>query len=318
MILVLTNKWDISADFVIREMARRGMPYVRIHSEDIAGCQCTVRLPGRTLTIDTQKRPPFTLEDLRVVWYRRPGKVFDWMTKGERPPKDVQIFVNEQWATWLEAIELSKCCRWVNPCAAASSFENKIRQLELADQIGFRIPRTIISNDPQNVREFARACGDKIVAKALFSPLLEGEREDRFVFTNRTSLLDLNDDESLRISPTIFQEAICPKIDYRVTVVGGRVFAVKIIYPSSGEIDWRAEKRDVTFIPTALPDAIEDRCREFVARAGLVFGAIDLVESEGGWYFLEINPSGEWGWLQQPVGLPIAQTLCDVFAELSA
>jgi len=49
-----------------------------------------------------------------------------------------------------------------------------------------------------------------------------------------------------------------------------------------------------------------------VKEAGLLFGAVDFVEHEGKFIFLEINPNGEWGWLQKPHNVPIAETLCDL------
>lgn len=61
-----------------------------------------------------------------------------------------------------------------------------------------------------------------------------------------------------------------------------------------------------------LPQHIEDSCREYVANAGLVFGALDLVEHSGEFYFLEINPNGEWGWLEKTVGVKISSAICDV------
>jgi glutathione synthase/RimK-type ligase-like ATP-grasp enzyme len=52
-----------------------------------------------------------------------------------------------------------------------------------------------------------------------------------------------------------------------------------------------------------------------VKRFGLVFGAIDLVQTPSGFYFLEINPNGEWAWLQKEAGLPIAETIVDILVQ---
>jgi glutathione synthase/RimK-type ligase-like ATP-grasp enzyme len=64
-------------------------------------------------------------------------------------------------------------------------------------------------------------------------------------------------------------------------------------------------------VPCELPKDITDKCVEFVKKLGLVFGAIDLVKSFDKFYFLEINPNGEWAWLQKEAGLPIAETIVD-------
>ena len=132
--------------------------------------------------------------------------MFDSVPQSDRPAPEEEKYINEQWGTWLEALELAPRCRWVNPPASASAFENKIKQLNLAEKVGFRVPKTIVTNDPVQVRDFARQCGP-IVAKALFAPLLEGEKEDRFAFTTRVGAGDITDDAALAIAPTIFQEA---------------------------------------------------------------------------------------------------------------
>lgn len=315
MILVLTNKLDVSADFVVREMQRRGQRYIRINTEDLAERACSCSLPQFTLQIDDASKGRVDISELKVVWYRRPGKPFEEVPAEQRPAPAIQRFVAEQWATWLEALELAPNCQWVNSPEAGSRFENKIRQLRLAEEVGLSIPRTLVSNDPVAIRAFA-AQGGSVVAKALFSPLLEGEQEDQFIFAEKLAERDLSDDAGLTSCPTIFQEAIAPKTDYRVTVVGWRLFAVRVLCPVGGSIDWRVHKESVTFEAVPLPQEVEAKCVEYVQRAGLVFGAIDLLERDGKWFFLEINPSGEWGWLQQPVGLPIAEALCDTFAEL--
>ncbi|MCR4320657.1 MAG: hypothetical protein NUV74_10030 [Candidatus Brocadiaceae bacterium] len=105
-----------------------------------------------------------------------------------------------------------------------------------------------------------------------------------------------------------------PKVDYRVTVIGEAIFSVKIEYKAEREasIDWRVIKDDIDFTLVEIPSDVEEKCREYVRSAGLIFGAIDLIEHEGNFYFIEINPNGEWGWLQKPHNIPIAQTLCDL------
>lgn len=315
LILAITNKRDVSADFVIRELQRRGLPYRRINTEDLADDACSCELPSFDWTISNLAKGQLRLADVKVVWFRRPGNPFEETVAAVRPAPAVQRFVTEQWATWLEALELAPGCRWVNHPEPAARFENKIRQLRLAVELGFTIPHTLVSNDPSRIRAFVAA--RKIVAKALFAPLLEGETEDHFVFTEMVKQDDLSDASALRAAPAIFQEAIMPKVDYRVTVVGNQIFAVRIDIPF-GAVDWRVHQRDVIFTRVELPDEVAQRCFQFVRQAGLVFGAIDLLERHGTWYFLEINPSGEWGWLQQPVGLPIAEALCDTFAAFSS
>ena len=51
---------------------------------------------------------------------------------------------------------------------------------------------------------------------------------------------------------------------------------------------------------------------------GLSFAAVDLVETPDGTYFIEVNPTGEWGWLcnsNRKIDLAIASWLSDPEAE---
>ncbi len=152
----------------------------------------------------------------------------------------------------------------------------------------------------------------------MHAPLIEEEDEDRFIFTSEMETPSAKDDASIALCPFIVQERVIPKTDYRVTVIGDAIFAARI--ESKGgdavDLDWRTQKEGLSFAACQLPPRISDLCISYVKACGLVFGAIDLVERDGTFFFLEINPNGEWGWLQKPTGLPIAEQLCDVLISL--
>ena len=84
------------------------------------------------------------------------------------------------------------------------------------------------TNDPDEAWRLAKRHGNRLVAKALYSPLIEEPDEDFFVFTNAITATDLAAEEEIKISPSIFQQCLSPKIDYRVTVVGETVFPVRV------------------------------------------------------------------------------------------
>jgi glutathione synthase/RimK-type ligase-like ATP-grasp enzyme len=216
----------------------------------------------------------------------------------------------------LEALQLLKEVLWINHPRINGQMENKVRQLLMAQEIGFRIPDTLISSDPDPIMKLHKKYDNKLIAKALYSPLIEEAEQDYFILSNVIESWPAQCDPELRISPAIYQEPLFPKVDYRVTVVGDTVLAAKI-YSSSKEFfaDWRTQKDGLTFEKAVLPGDIERMCRQYVRESGLVFGAIDLVEFNGRYYFLEINPNGEWGWLQKPHGLPIAEVLCSYMTE---
>jgi glutathione synthase/RimK-type ligase-like ATP-grasp enzyme len=68
-----------------------------------------------------------------------------------------------------------------------------------------------------------------------------------------------------------------------------------------------------------LPAEVERRCVELTRRLGLVYGAIDLIVTPAGEYvFLEINPTGEYGWIEDATGLPISDAICDLLLARAA
>ena len=50
-----------------------------------------------------------------------------------------------------------------------------------------------------------------------------------------------------------------------------------------------------------------------VERLGLCYGAIDMILTPDGRYvFIEINPNGQYLWIEQETGLPISAAICDL------
>ena len=107
-------------------------------------------------------------------------------------------------------------------------------------------------------------------------------------------------------------ENLSKKIDYRITVVGDTVFAVKILIENNGVIgDWRKEKDNVKFVPIDLPISIAKMCSNLINELGLSFGAIDLIYKDNEFYFIEVNPTGEWAWLVDSANQKIYEAICD-------
>ncbi len=126
---------------------------------------------------------------------------------------------------------------------------------------------------------------------------------------------DLLDSESLLISPVIFQEKVPKKCDIRVTVIGDKVFAAQIETDLPESIpDWRAaDVGKITYSPHKLPAFVNQQCLSLVRELGLEFGAIDLgLCGDGSYAFFEINPNGQWAWLEPVTAFPLTETLVDL------
>ena len=186
--------------------------------------------------------------------------------------------------------------------------EHKPRQLGLARRLGFAVPATIITNDPAAARAFVdrvHDSGDRVVTK-LLTPLSSTMGGDGpFVFTHTLTAADVEALAAVRVAPQIFQRRIKKAHDVRVQVMGDVVVAGATECRSD---DWRIDSTG-RFVPFLLDDDFADRCRALCRALGLQTGALDFaVDDHGQAFFLEVNPAGEWGFLERDLGqgLPIA------------
>jgi glutathione synthase/RimK-type ligase-like ATP-grasp enzyme len=101
-----------------------------------------------------------------------------------------------------------------------------------------------------------------------------------------------------------------------VTLVGDRALAADI-RTRGRAIDWRAVSPDaVSYRPVEVPERVVNACVDLCRQAGLLYAAFDFIrESSGRWVFLEVNPSGQWGWIEQAAGLPITGAIVDLLAS---
>jgi glutathione synthase/RimK-type ligase-like ATP-grasp enzyme len=205
--------------------------------------------------------------------------------------------------------------------AAVWQAEHKPYQLSVASGIGLRIPPTVITNDPSAIRESFAEFGGMVVKPARSGHVIRNGQEYS-IFTSRVLEEHLDELESARWSPAIYQALIPKRFDLRVTIVGRRVFAAAIDSQSdpAASIDWRHTKNPrLPHHPITLPEHVIGHLLHLMDSLRLTFGAIDLIETpEGEYVFLEINPSGQWLWLDDMLELGISDAVADWLAGASS
>jgi glutathione synthase/RimK-type ligase-like ATP-grasp enzyme len=191
----------------------------------------------------------------------------------------------------------------------------KPEQLARARRFGFRVPPTLVTTEPAAGLAFCEAQDWAVVAKPVGHGEILGstESDDRIVFTNLITKEDLARIQSVASCPTLFQRAISKDIDLRVTIVGNDVIAVALHSQDRAvsRVDCRRDNKDgMSDTIVDLPDSLRVRVLELVRSYGLLFAAVDLVVDVGGEYwFLELNPAGQWAWLEQMVDAPISAAI---------
>ena len=307
-ILILGSRYDLTCDLVVSALRRKGAPYLRLNSEDLPATRLDLEPTTSTLSVGLGEAEfQVSNETVRSVLFRRPTFLRSYADSACDPRG---ALLRTHWAAFMRNLVVIESALWVNHPGNTYLAEHKALQLRRAVSLGFAVPRTRVANTVAAVPAVSDGVGP-IVVKGLDAVLIrEGDRET-FGFTQFVEPRSLVE-EDLQAAPVILQEALQRKTDFRVTVVGDLVFAVEIT--RSGERiagDWRCVSREADYRPRGLPRDVEQRCIELVKLLGLHVGAIDLALQDGTYYFLEINPTGEWAWLVNATGLAIDRAVAD-------
>ena len=256
----------------------------------------------------------FGEEGFTSVWFRRPRDPHDFPGTHEAD----YPFLRNEWGRFSRNLQaLAPRCSstlWANEPAATFAAEDKMLQLEAARATGLRFPATLMSNDPERIRAFARHHG-----RIIYKPFQTHTWQDAGgrMYSTYARILDpgmLEADAPLRQCPGIFQRLVEKQYDVRVFIVGEHQFAVRLDGPGEADhIDWRVGSLSdsVSMQPLELPGDISRRLRDLMARLGLVTGSVDLaVDAAGECHFLEINQAGQFLFLEQALPeLPLTRAM---------
>jgi len=311
-VLVLSNKHDYSTDHVSFQLNRIGASYLRLNRDQLSEMQICLDPISQKLS---GKAKDFSFEilheKLKSIYFRAPVYLRDNYQPGLSPNEQLS---RSQWAAFIRSLSVFDKALWLNYPQATYQAEIKPYQLHIANKLGFDVPKTSIANSIgcQNIAHDKR---EKLIIKTLDPLVLSISDKEAFIYTNAIELDDLSKAD-ISSAPIILQEALIPKIDIRVTVIENIVFAVEIKKDSDGiDKDWRLEKDNVSYTSIILPSELEFKCITLVKELGLKFGAIDLALHNGKYYFLEINPTGEWAWLVSNTNLEIDKAIADILVR---
>lgn len=304
-VLVLTCADDPTSDVVVSELNDRGVPVFRCDPADVltGRLEVTADVGKESTLLHTQTRS-VDLASVRSVYYRRPSSFLASATMGEQ---DAQ-FAKEQAKHGMAGIVAGVRGRWVNHLWRALEAEFKPTQLTAAREAGFVVPPTIITNRVCDARAFANEHG-AIVYKPLQNVDLVGPTGNAAaIWVDDVDPTDL--DDSVGLTLHVFQGRVQKAADVRVTVIGNETFSVRIDSPY---LDWRRDYEQVSYTVVDAPEHVVQRCRRYLDRFGLLFGAFDFgLTHDDTWVWYECNTAGQWHWLELETGLPMTAALADL------
>ena len=316
-VLIITYSQDNeSIPLVTKAIEQRGGNVFRFDTDrfpteitlDIYYTQKTEQL---ILAKESQK---LDLNEVSAVWYRR-------FAPAARIPKTIEpqireASIGETRATILGMIASLRAFH-LDSRINVEQAKHKQLQLQVARELGLEVPRTLTTNNPERVLTFAQECSGDIITKMLSSfAVYDSQGQEQVVFTNPVKAEDLDDLAGLRFCPMTFQEQIPKALELRTTIVGQQIFTASIDSQRlrRATSDWR--RQGIALLKQwqhyQLPQTIETKLLKLMNYFGLNYGAIDLILTPDERYvFLEVNPVGEFFWLELYAGLPISQAIAD-------
>jgi ATP-grasp ribosomal peptide maturase len=308
VVLVITHWFDPTADFVVEELNRRGVAVLRFDTADFPlRLTVTGRLggPGWSGTIRHAERA-VCLADIAGIYFRRPTS-FEFGAM----PDETQAWARAEARCGLGGLLMAHE-RWLNHPHHIGYAEYKPVQLAAAARAGLCVPTTIVTNDPAQARAFAAQPGQVIYKQLSPEPPPGPPGDAATIYTSVTEPEHLAaDGDSIAATMHLFQERIVSRCAVRLTVVDGLMFAAAI-HPHSpaAVLDWRADQEALTYEIAEVPASVEQAVLDLMAALHLRFGALDfLVTPAGQWVFLEINANGQWAFIEQATGMPIAAAI---------
>lgn len=246
LIVLLTCREDETSDRLEALLQARCVPVLRLDTGDFPSC---VTLDayfsgGSWRECLIQNGQFYSLETIRSILYRRP---MHYRISNELLPTH-QDFCEHEAAHSFGGLLRSLNCFWISHPDALRAAGYKPRQLHEAAQVGFTVPRTLLTNNPVAVRSFFEACQGEVIYKPLhfgFIPVSLEEYDS--IYTSRLTQEHLAELERVRFTAHLFQEYIPKRLELRVTIIGQTIFTVGIHSQHSERtrVDWRAGYDDL-------------------------------------------------------------------------
>ena len=316
-VLLVTTRLDSASDAVADALKRAGIHFYRLNTEDLplgARSSCEFRTGTHLLRWHSEDRTA-SLDAVKRIWFRRhrlPALPTDTVpAHAEYCLRESQWFVRG--LLWNLA-EQVPAANWMSLPANIQRAESKMLQLHVAGTVGLACPETLISNNPDEIRVFFARQEGRVVAKPLRLGFFDYGHVQTAAYTTAVSTADLATDDSLAVAPVIYQRHLEKRCDIRVTIVGDSIYAAAIHSQDadSARVDWRRSDVELAHEVHVLPDEIATACQRLMKALNLHFGAVDLVLTPNDqYYFLEINPNGQWLWLEDKLRFPISEKIVE-------
>jgi glutathione synthase/RimK-type ligase-like ATP-grasp enzyme len=303
--LIVTTADDLHGLSIQAAVRRRGLECHIVESDRMTGVESlSMSISTESVTATTlltSERKILEISSVGAIWWRRP-KALQQIEATGLDAHQIGLINNDCSAALVGSLENSFTGKWISSPRATEFASNKLNQLAVAQRSKFRIPDTLVTQNPGEVLEFYNRHRGQIIVKPVVGtrgPLL---------FTQMVRDDHLNAPDSIRACPATYQEFIPGNRHIRLNCFGDRSFAFII---ESAELDWRPDLK-VPISSWTVPGDLHGKIRAVLEALNLEMGIFDLKETpEGEIVWLEVNPQGQFLFLEGLTGEPLTESFAD-------
>ncbi|GHH70723.1 ATP-grasp ribosomal peptide maturase [Streptomyces sulfonofaciens] len=306
-VLVVSRLDDVTADVVIEKLNDRAVPVFRLDPGDFPAAVSVSAFLGAgglggSLHTSTRR---VDLQQVRSVYWRRPSP---YGAPEGLPEEDAHWCVDQARYGLGGILGALPGAHYVNHPWRNRDAEYKPAQLAVAARCGLAVPATLVTNDPDRARRFAKDHGPVVYKPVRNTAYRGGGTRALTVWIEEVDPSEIG----VGVAGTIhmFQQRLDKVADVRLTVVGGQQFAVRI--DGAPGLDWRRDYEALSYTVMETPPSVAEGVRAYLHAFGLVFGAFDFgLDAHGRWWLFECNPNGQWAWFPDRITDRIAVALAD-------
>lgn len=316
-ILILTHEGDPHASSVRNYLNQRKIENFTVVTEKLLQDYKLYFSPINNIYALQNKEIRVELDRSWNIWNRR--VMIPDRNKGM--PKDLQdLVIDECEKTW-DGLLISHEGKVVNSPQSHFYANNKLDQLKFTsrnDNSVF-IPETIVTNNPQDLINFYEKHKGNICFKLQKGAVVRTTEGNKVAYTNRVTEEHIKNANLVSAHPCLFQEYIDKDFEIRIISTDKSSTGIAIHSQDSeiSKIDYRRyDFKNVKYCHVELPESVKTFCSSMLSHYRLHFGAFDFIYSKDGkYFFLELNPNGQWLWLQEQSGYDLTKEVAENLIE---
>ncbi|MBL3548369.1 grasp-with-spasm system ATP-grasp peptide maturase [Chryseobacterium sp. KMC2] len=281
MILIISNNGDTTTTQVIKYLSAMRKPFIRVHEDEFF----EIKTDKKRIYM-VSERHQFFLDEITSTWYRRGRLKFKRLSYDN---DSINIHMDET-QHWLEdyVIKTLESKKTINK--QTNSHVNKLFVLEQAQKAGLNVPKYFLAENTDEVvvnTTITKAITENVILDSI------NKYSDAIIYT---SIIEEKEKENFFI--TFFQEKIEKDFEIRSFYLSGKTWSTAIISQSDEQTktDFRKYnyKKPNRKVPYQLPESIEQKTHQLMELLDLNCGSIDFIKSGNTFYFLEVNPLGQF------------------------